>query len=76
MGDLSAFVISSKDGESLRISDFQRNQESHGLDGIISTIYVVSHEEVVGFGGLTTDFEEFAQVVELAVDVTAYRNWG
>lgn len=69
-------MISSEDGESLRISDFQRNKESHGLDGVISTIDVVSHEEVVGFGGLTTDFEEFTQVVELAVDVTAYRNWG
>lgn len=69
-------MISSEDGESLRISDFQRNKESHGLDGVISTIDVVSHEEVVGFGRLTTDFEEFTQVVELTVDVTTYRNWG
>ena len=38
---------------------------------MVPSVDVVSHEEIVGVWGLTSDFEELFQVVELAVDITA-----
>lgn len=37
----------------------------------VSSVYVVSEEEVLGGGRGTADLEQLHQVVELAVDVSA-----
>jgi hypothetical protein len=36
-----------------------------------TSINIVAHEEVVGLGDLASDFEEFHEIMELAVDVSA-----
>jgi len=64
-------VVTSEDGESVLEAHLEGDEEGHGLDGVVATIDVVSHEEVVGVRGLATNLEQFSQVVELAVDVTA-----
>ena len=76
MSDLSALVVASKDGESVFEADFQRNEESYSLDRVVATVDVVTHEQVVGVGRLASNFEKFAQVMELSVDVTADGHWG
>jgi len=76
LGDLSRLVISSQDSDSILIADLKGDKESDGLDGVVASVNVISHEEVVGVGGLTTDFEQLAQVVELTVDVTANGDGG
>ena len=64
-------MVAAQDGDSVREAHLQRDEKRHRLDRVIAAIDVVTHEEVVGVGRLATDLKEFAQVVELAVDVTA-----
>ena len=71
LSDLSAFVVTTKDCNSVGEADLEGNKERHSLHTVVATIYVVTHEEVVGVGRLTTNLKELAQVVELSVDITA-----
>jgi len=45
--DLLALVISSKDGDSVWVSDLKSDKEGNGLDWVIASIDVISHEQVV-----------------------------
>ena len=67
---LSAFVVSSQDCEPVWIPYFQNKQECDCFYRVVSSINVVSHKEVVGVWALTSVFEQFNQVVKLAMDVT------
>lgn len=73
--DLLALVISSKDGDSAGVSDFQRHQEGHSLDRVVSSVNIVTHEKVVVIWELTTNLEEFFQIIELSMDITANCDW-
>ena len=70
LSDLSALVISSKDGDSISKTHLKGNKEGHSLHRVVATIDVISHEEIVSVGRAATDLEELAQVVELTVDIT------
>jgi len=48
LGDLAGLVVATEDGDALRISDLEGDEESHSLDGIVASVDVVTHEEVVG----------------------------
>ena len=50
LSDLTRFVVSSEDGDTVAVPQLHRDEESDGLDGIVSSVYVISHEEVVGIG--------------------------
>ncbi len=56
-------MISSQDGHSITITEFESDEQGDGFDGIVTSIDVVSHEEVVGVGRVATDAEEFREVV-------------
>jgi len=71
LGDLSAFVVTSQDGNSVGESHLKGDKEGDSLDGVVSAIDVVTHEQVVGVGGLASNLEKLAQVMELTVDVAA-----
>ena len=58
LSDLTALVVTSQDGESLGEPDFQSDEQSHCLYGVISSVDVVTHEEVVRLRRLATDLEE------------------
>lgn len=45
--DLLALVISSQDSDSVWVSDLKSNKEGNGLDWVVSSIDVISHEQVV-----------------------------
>ena len=47
LGDLSGLVIPSQDRHSISVSDLHANQKRHCFDGIIASVHVVAHEEVV-----------------------------
>ena len=55
MCNLPGFVVSTEDGNSVRVSDFERDKKSHGLDGVVPTVDVVAHEEVVSVGSFAAD---------------------
>ena len=74
MCDLSALVVATQDRDSVLVAYFQCDEQSDCLDTVVAAIDVVAHEEVVGVRGLSANLEQLAQVVELAMDVTADRH--
>lgn len=65
LGDLARLVISTEDGDALAVSEFHGDQEGDGLDRVVATIDVVSHEEVVGIWRVASDAEELGEIVLL-----------
>jgi len=43
LGDLTGLVISSKNGDSLRVSDLEGDEKGDGLDGVVTSINVVTY---------------------------------
>lgn len=76
LSDLSALVVTSENSDSVLEAHLKGDEEGDGLDRVVAAIDVVTHEEVVGVGGLATNLEQLTQVVELTVDVTANRHGG
>lgn len=73
--DACALMVATEDEEVLRIADLEGKEEADGLDGLSSTVDVVTQEEVVCIGRKATILEEPEQVVVLAVDVSTYFDW-
>jgi hypothetical protein len=48
LGDLARFVVASEDGDAIAVPQLHRDEEGDGLDGVVSSVYVITHEEVVG----------------------------
>ena len=71
LGDLSGLVVASENGDSVSVANLHAHQKSHSFHGIVAAVDVVAHEEVVGVWRDAANFEEFHEVVELAVDVAA-----
>jgi len=63
-------VVSAQDGDTILVTELESDQEGYGLDRVVTTIDVVSHEEIVGIGRVTSNPEKLHQVVELTVNVT------
>lgn len=53
----------------VRISHFECEQQEECFDTVIASIDKVTKEQIVGFGTVTPDFEQFHKVVELAVNI-------
>lgn len=67
-------MIPPEDGEALRPANLERDKEGYSLDGVIPSINIISHEQIVGVRARASDAEEFHQVMELPVYVAAYRD--
>ena len=52
-------MISSQNSYTVRISHFQSDEEAHGLNRVVTSVDVVSHEQVVGVRDLASKSEEF-----------------
>jgi hypothetical protein len=57
LGDLLTLVITSQDGNSVWVSNFESDEKSHGLNRVVTSIDVISHEKVVVIRQSTTNFE-------------------
>ena len=75
LSDLLGLVITTQNGDSLRVSDLHGHEQRNGLDGIVASINVVTHEQVVVIWDLPTNLKELLEVMELPMDVTTYGNW-
>jgi hypothetical protein len=69
--DGGALVVASQDEEVLGVLDLVGQEEADGFEGLLSTVDVVTEEEVVGLGREATVLEEAQQVVILPVDIAA-----
>lgn len=70
LGDLARLVITTEDGDAVLIADLEGNEQGHSLDRVVTTINVVSHEQVVGVRRIASDAEQLHQVVKLTVNIT------
>lgn len=61
LSDLSGFVVSSENGESVSVPDFQSHKESHSFYWVVASVNVVSHKQVVGVRRSTT-YQEFNDI--------------
>jgi hypothetical protein len=68
--NLTRFVVTTEDSDAGGVSDLEGDKESDGLDRVVATIDVITHEKVVGVRIRATNLEEFHQVVKLAVNIT------
>ena len=50
LSDLARLVVASEDGYAIAISQLHCYEEGDGFDGVVSSVYVITHEEVVGIG--------------------------
>jgi len=76
LGDLLALVVTSENGDSVWVSNLENDEESDCLNRVVASIDVISHEEIVVVGELTTNFEKFFQIVELSVDISTDSHGG
>ena len=69
--DRGAFVVTAEDEKVLWVLDLVGEQQANGLEGLLSTVDIVSEEKVVGFWGETAVLEQTEEVVVLSMDITA-----
>lgn len=55
--DLSRLVISSKNRDTIAVTNFQGHEKSDCLDGVVPAIDIVSHEKVVCVWRVSSDSE-------------------
>jgi len=75
LGDLSTFVIASKNSDAFSVAYFETDKQSDCFNGVVTSVYVVTHEEVVSVWRFASDLEELNKIVELAMNITANSNW-
>jgi hypothetical protein len=63
-------VITSEDEEVFRVLDLVGEQEADGFEGLLSSVDVITEEEVVCFWRETAVLEEPQKIVVLAVNIT------
>lgn len=68
-------MVSSYQGNAIRVAHFEAQEQEERLNRIEAPVNEVAHEKVVGIGDVTANPEEFHQVVELAMNIAAYRDW-
>jgi hypothetical protein len=68
--DTGALVVASEDEEVFGVFDLVREQQADGLERLLSSVDIVSKEEVVGLWGEGSVLEQTQQIVILAVDIT------
>lgn len=76
LSDLLRLVVTAQNGDTVGIADLQADEEGDGLNGVVTTIDIVTHEKIIVVGKLTANFEKLIEIVELAVDVTTDGNRG
>jgi hypothetical protein len=63
-------VVASEDEEVFGVFDLVREQQADGLERLLSSVDIISEEEVVGLWGERPVLEQTQQVVILAVNIT------
>jgi len=74
LGDLSALVITAQQGDLVGISGFKKKEISECLETVISSVYKISHENVVCFCQVASSSEKLEKIEELTVNVTTDGN--
>ena len=73
--DASGFVVSPQNGQTFFVSHLKTQKQTDSLEGIISSIYVISQKKIVGVGDVSSNSEQLHQVVELPVHISTNIDW-
>lgn len=68
--DLATLVIATKKRNAIGIAHLQCQKQQEGFHTVVSTIYVVTHKQVVCSGTVSSDGKQLLQIIELSVDIT------
>lgn len=73
--DGRTLVVTAEDEEVLWVLDLVGEEKADGLKRLLSSVDVVTEEEVVGFRWESSVLKESKEIVVLSVDITANLNW-
>ena len=76
LGDEPGLVVSSEEGDSVFVPDFQGQQQQECFDAISASVHIVTQKYVIGVGRISANFEQLKQVVQLPVDISTNSDWG
>merc|ERR1712216_165040 len=65
-------MIASQQRHMLWVAGFEQHEKRETFKAIISTIHIVTHEDVVGVWHLASLVEQLQQIVELSMYVTTH----
>lgn len=68
--DGGALVVTSEDEEVFGVLDLVGEEQADGLKRLLTSVDVITEEEVVGLGREATVLEESEEIVVLSVDIT------
>jgi hypothetical protein len=54
--------------------DFEAEQQTDSLEGIVPSIDVIPKEQIIGEGNAAPDFKQLHQVIELTVHIPTDKN--
>ena len=57
--DLTTFMVTAENRDAFLKSYFKTDEKCDGLHRVVSTIDIITHEEVISIGRSPTDFEKF-----------------
>ena len=63
LGDLPRLVVPTEDGHSIPVTQFEGDEQGDRLDRVVTPVDIVTHEEVIGIGRISTDTKELGKVV-------------
>lgn len=67
LGDLSALVVASEDGDPVSVPDLERDEQGDRLDRIVPSVDVIAHEKVIGVRRIAADPEQLREIVLCAI---------
>lgn len=70
-GDISGFVVSSEEGDLAWVFHLEAEEVLHCFDGVVTSIDEVSDKDILAIWEFSSYLEEFKEVEELPMDVTA-----
>lgn len=73
--DRGALVVTSEDEEVFGVLDLVGKEQANGLKRLLTSVDVVTEEEVVGLRREATVLEESEEIVVLSMDITADLDW-
>ncbi len=69
--DRGAFVVPTEDEEILGVFDLVRKQQADSLKGLLSSVHVISQEEVICLWWESSIFKEAEEIVVLSMNIAA-----
>lgn len=66
---MHGLVVASEEDDAVGVDGLQGQEVLYCLYRVVASVHVVPHKDEFVFGDAAGDFEEFQEVVELAVDV-------